>query len=95
VDYPPFERVVEIVDHPPFVKNFDLHIHFAMSISRKKNSSMEEVFVALRYMQQGNQSLHESITHLQGNQTSLTFGSTSKEPQINLPKKFDGTCSKF
>jgi hypothetical protein len=23
------------------------------------------------------------------------FGSILKEPQINLPKKFDGTCSKF
>jgi hypothetical protein len=36
VDYPPFERVAEIVDHPPFVEIFDLHIHFTMSISRKK-----------------------------------------------------------
>ncbi len=38
VDYPPFERVVEIVDHPPFVEIFDLHIHFTMSISRKKKN---------------------------------------------------------
>jgi hypothetical protein len=46
-------------------------------------------------MQQENQSLHESIAYLQGNQTLVMFGSTSKEPQINLPEKFDSTHSKF
>jgi hypothetical protein len=39
VDYPAFECVVEIVDHPPLIKNFDLHIHFAMSISKNKNKN--------------------------------------------------------
>jgi hypothetical protein len=31
VDYPPFERVVEIVNHPPLIEVFDLHIPLAMS----------------------------------------------------------------
>jgi DNA-binding FadR family transcriptional regulator len=31
-------------------------------------------------MQQENWSFHESIAHLQGNQTLATFGSTLKEP---------------
>jgi predicted CopG family antitoxin len=36
-----------------------------MSISRKKTIlSMEEVFVALKHMQQENQSFRESIAHL-------------------------------
>jgi hypothetical protein len=40
---------------------------------------MEEVLVALKHMQLENQSIHECITHLQGNQTSTTFGSIQKE----------------
>ncbi len=56
---------------------------------------MEEVLVALRHMQHENQSFRESIAHLQGNQTLTRFGNTLKEPWIHLPKKFDGTCSKF
>jgi len=56
---------------------------------------MKEVFFALQHMQHENQSFHESIAHLQGNQALATFGSTSKEPQINLLEKFDDTCSKF
>ncbi len=52
VDYPPFEHVVEIVDHPLLVEVFDLHISLAMSISREEIvSAMEEVLVALRHMQ--------------------------------------------
>jgi hypothetical protein len=39
-----------------------------MSISKEEIIlSMEEIIVALRHMQQENQSLCESITHLQGN----------------------------
>jgi hypothetical protein len=50
MDYPPFEHV-EIMDHPPLVKVFDLHIFLAMSILRKQTIlSMEEVVVALRHM---------------------------------------------
>jgi hypothetical protein len=65
VDYPPFECVVEIVDHPPLVKVFDLHISLAMSILKEKIIlSMEEVIVAFRHIQRENQSLCESITHL-------------------------------
>jgi predicted CopG family antitoxin len=41
---------------------------------------MKEVFSALKHMQHENRSFHESIAHLQGNQTLVTFGSTSKEP---------------
>jgi len=67
-----------------------------MSISREKIvSSREEVIVGLRHMQQENQYLHESIAHLQGNQTSTMFGSCPKEPQINLLNKFDCKHSKF
>jgi hypothetical protein len=95
VDYPPFEHV-EIVDHPPLVKVFYLHISLAMSILREKIvSSMEEVIVAFKHIQQKNQSFRESITHLQGNQTLTTFGNNLKEPRINLPDKFDSTRSKF
>jgi hypothetical protein len=43
---------VEIVDHPPFVEVFDLHISLVVSISREEIvSSMEEVFVSFRHMQ--------------------------------------------
>ncbi len=95
VDYPSFEHV-QIVDHPSFAKIFDLHISLAMSILKEKNvSSMEKVIVAFRHMQQENQSLHESITHLQGNQTSTMFGNNKKKPRINLPDKFDDTRSKL
>jgi hypothetical protein len=67
-----------------------------MSISRKKIvSSIKEVFIALKHMQQENWSFRESIAHLQGNQALVTFGSTSKEPRIGLLEKFDDTCSKF
>jgi hypothetical protein len=52
-----------------------------MFISRKEIVlSMEEVLVALKHMQHENQSIRESTAHLQRNQTSTTFGSTSKEP---------------
>jgi hypothetical protein len=55
MDYPPFEHVVEIVDHPPLVKVFYLHISLAMSISREEIvMSIEEVLVALKHMQQEN-----------------------------------------
>jgi hypothetical protein len=69
------------MDHPPLVEVFNLHISLAMSISRQQIiSSMEEVLVALRHMQLKNQSICECITHLQGNQTLVTFGSIWKEP---------------
>ncbi len=35
VDYPPFESVVEIMNHPPLCQSFDLHIYLAMSILRE------------------------------------------------------------
>jgi hypothetical protein len=67
-----------------------------MSISKEEIfPSMEEVLVALRHMQHEKQSFRESITHLQGNQTLATFRSIPKEPQINLPTKFNNTHSKF
>jgi len=51
VDYPLFEHVVEIVNHPPLVEVFDLHISLALSISREEIiSSMEEVLVVLRHV---------------------------------------------
>jgi hypothetical protein len=50
MDYPPFEHV-EIVDHPPLVEIFDLHISLAMSILKKEIIlSMEEAIVAFRHM---------------------------------------------
>jgi len=52
VDYPPFECVVEVVNHPHFVEVFYIHIYLAMSISREEIvSSMEEVLVAFKHMQ--------------------------------------------
>jgi len=49
-----------------------------MSILREEIVlSMEEV-VAFRHIQQENESFCESITHLQGNQASKTFGNSSK-----------------
>jgi hypothetical protein len=67
-----------------------------MSISREEIVlSMEKVFVAFRHRQHENPSLHESIAHLQGNQTLAMFGSIPKGPRISLLKKFDDTHSKF
>jgi hypothetical protein len=95
VDYLFFEHV-EIVNHSPLVKVFDLYISLAMSISREEIiPSMEEVLVALRHMQEENQTLCESIAHLQGNQTSVMLGNILKEPQISLSEKFNNTHSKF
>jgi len=51
MDYPPFECVVEIMDHPPLVEVSDLHISLVMSISKEEIVlSMEKVIVALRHM---------------------------------------------
>jgi hypothetical protein len=51
VDYPPFESVIEIGDHPPLVKVL-IYIFLAMSIPKEGIVlSMEEIFVALKYMQ--------------------------------------------
>ncbi len=95
VDYPPFEHV-QIVDHPPLAKVFDLHISLAMSILKEKIvSSMEEIIITFRHMQKENQSLCESIIDLKGNQTSTMFGNNPKKPRINLPDKFDDMRSKF
>jgi hypothetical protein len=50
-----------------------------MSILREEIVlSMEEVVVAFRHIQQENESFCESITHLQGNQASKTFGNSPK-----------------
>ncbi len=62
---------------------------------------MEEVLIAFRHKQQENQAFHEFIAHLQCAQASTSLGYVSmtpsqvKEPQISLPNKFDGMCSKF
>jgi hypothetical protein len=62
---------------------------------------MEEIFVVHKNFEHENQTIRESITHLQTNQTSTSLRCvprTQPQPkgtQINLPNKFDGTCSKF
>jgi hypothetical protein len=62
---------------------------------------MEEVIVVLRNFEQENQTLHESVAHLQTNQTSISLGCIlttqpqPKEPWINIFDKFDGTRSMF
>jgi len=65
------------------------------------STTMEEILVVLRNLEQENQALCECIAHLQTNQASISLGCVlvtqpqPKEPQISLPNKFDGTCSKF
>jgi hypothetical protein len=62
---------------------------------------MKKVFVAFKIIEQENQSSRESIVHLQTNWASTSLGCIPKAqpqpkgPQIDLPYKFDGTCSKF
>jgi len=62
---------------------------------------MEEVLVVLRNLEHENQAFGEYVVHLQTNQASTSLGCISttqpqpKESHINLPDKFDGTCSNF
>ncbi len=64
-------------------------------------TSMEEVIIVLRNLEQENQTLHEFIAHLQTNQALISLGCVlttqpqPKEPWINLLDKFDGTHSTF
>jgi hypothetical protein len=49
-------------------------------------TSMEEVLIALKHMQQENQILHEFVAHLQGAQTSTSLGCVPMTPsQIKEP----------
>ncbi len=65
------------------------------------STSMEEILVVLKNLENENQTLHESMAHFQTNQawTSLGYALVTqpqpKEPWINLLDKFDGTRSKF
>jgi hypothetical protein len=63
--------------------------------------SMRKVFVVFKNLEYKNQTLHESIIHLQTNQTSTCLGyifttqPQPKNPRISLLDKFDNTHSKF
>jgi hypothetical protein len=63
--------------------------------------SMGEVLVVFKNLEYKNQTLHESIIHLQTNQISIFWGyifttqPQPKEPWISLFDKFDNTHSKF
>jgi hypothetical protein len=65
------------------------------------STSMKKVLTILKNLEQENQTLHESIVHLQTNQvsTSLKCISTTqpqpKEQQISVPNESNRTCSKF
>ncbi len=64
------------------------------------STSMEKIFVVLKNIEQEKQLMNLSLI-LQTNQTPTSLGcilktqAQPKGPQINLPNKFDGTCSKF
>jgi hypothetical protein len=59
------------------------------------------ILVVLKNLEHEHQTLREFIIHLQINQTSTSWGCIlatqpqPKEPQVNLPDKFDGTHSKY
>jgi hypothetical protein len=63
-------------------------------------ASKEEIIMSMGEIHK-NQTLHESITHLQTNQISIFLGyifttqPQPKEPWISLLDKFDNTHSKF
>ncbi len=64
-------------------------------------TSMEEVFIVFRPVQQENHVFCDFVVHLQNVQASTSLGcvpmtsSQVEEVQINLFHKFDGTLSKF
>ncbi len=73
-----------------------------MFTSREESvMSMGEVLIVFKNHGYKNQTLHESIIHLQTNQTSIFWGYIfitqphPKEPWISLLDKFDNTHSKF
>jgi hypothetical protein len=75
MDYPLLEIMIEVVDYSPFVNiTIDVFLYIFYIKIIIIIVSMEEVYVVLIFVQEGNQSHHESIIHLQNTQTSTSLG---------------------
>jgi hypothetical protein len=69
--------------------------------TKKMVTSMQEIVVMLKHMQQKHKSLCEFVAHVQSMKALTSLGSIlttpfkAKESPSNLLNKFDGTCPKF
>jgi hypothetical protein len=66
----------------------------------ESNIDLTQILAALQHLQQKNVVLRDSVTRLQNQPPPLapvppTLAMVALEPQISLPKKFDGTRFKF
>jgi hypothetical protein len=87
---------------PTSCQNHVLCDYVVMFVSRKEMvTSMEEIFVMLKHMQQKKITFCEFVAHLQSIKTLtslwcvLTTPFEAKESQIDLLNKFDVTCPNF
>jgi hypothetical protein len=66
----------------------------------ESNIDPNQILATLQHLQQENAALRDSVTHLQDQPQPpapipATLAMVAREPKINLPEKFDGTCPKF